>query len=153
MCLTTYTTRSSNFNIHYQQVTPEHTQHFKRKHANHLDTQNKCIFLHFATCLNLNTFFNKTLRKAYTRLFKFHPLINRKTPLKYECTALNINKTHNYILITHHPSWFKPNTQMHKDTNTPTIKDSITTVTLNLFSKHSLVHSFETSEKRQFTHF
>jgi hypothetical protein len=130
------------------------------------DTTVKYLGLHLDTRLNWNTHINKTLNKAYTRLYKLYPLINRKSPLKHECTTLlykslirpiitysspvwfgtsntnfkKLQRLQNKIIrISLNAPWFTRNTQIHRETNTPTLKDFITTLTLNFHARLPLV--------------
>ena len=119
--------------------------------------------------------FLKCFYLTCTRLFELYPLINRKTPLKHKCTTLlykwltrpiitnpstvrfgtsnkNFNKLQrlqNEILrISLNAPWFIRNTQIHRET--PTIKDLITTLTLNFHLRQ--VPSLITLDRPQFTY-
>jgi hypothetical protein len=77
--------------------------------------------------MNRNAPLKNLLYKSLVR-----PIITYSSPVWFGTSNTNLNKLQrlqNEILR------FTPNTQIHRETNTPTIKDFITTLTLNFHSR------------------
>jgi hypothetical protein len=113
--------------------------------------------------LNCENWFFFSLSISNLSIFYiFNPLINRNTSLKHECTTLLYKSLIRPIITYSSPVWFGTsstnfnklrrlqnkilrisfnaprftrNTQIHWETNTPTLKDFITTLTLNFHSR------------------
>lgn len=107
---------------------------------------------------------NSKVNQGYARLRQLYPLINRKSPLRTECTLLlykalirplvtyacpvwsnsstsnmrKIQTLQNKLLrISVNAPWFVRNEELHKDLNVPTIREFIRKLTKNFFNNLS----------------